>query len=222
VALREVVWRQVVLRSRAIELVNARTDGYYQAAARITNRLLQRGARMPARAIARILLAALVIAGLSGAAAAAAAAATPTAIFPFEIYDTSGEAPQPDLAPRLAMATRVLSEALEKTGRYSPVDLEPFSAEIAASAPRYRCGGCFLPIARRAGADLAVVGVVHKVSSLISSMDIWIFDAASGKDVAHLSGQIRGDTAEAYEHGVRFLVRNRLPDAPAADGAGPK
>jgi hypothetical protein len=51
-------------------------------------------------------------------------------------------------------------------------------------------------------------------------MDIWILDATSGASVAHLGGQIRGDTAEAYEHGVRFLVRNRLPaDDPPPDGA---
>jgi Protein of unknown function (DUF2380) len=173
---------------------------------------------MPSGAIARIAAVVFVIASSTSVVAAPAA----TAIFPFEIYDTSGEAPQADRTERLKMATRVLSEALEKTGRYSPVDLGSYGAEIAPSVPRYRCGGCFLPVARRAGADLAVVGVVHKVSSLISSMDIWIFDAASGKDVAHLGGQIRGDTAEAYEHGVRFLVRNRLPDAPAADGAGSK
>jgi hypothetical protein len=168
--------------------------------------------------LARISAAVLALAGWSGAAAAPAAA-----IFPFEIYDTSGEAPQSDLTERLAMATRVLSEALEKTGRYSPVDLGPFSIEVAATSPRYRCGDCFLPIARQAGAAFAVVPVVHKVSSLISSMDIWIFDASSGADVAHLGGQIRGDTAEAYEHGVRFLVRNRLPaDDPSSDRAGSK
>jgi Protein of unknown function (DUF2380) len=155
------------------------------------------------------------IVGWTGAAIAAPA----TAIFPFEIYDTSGEAPQPDLSERLAMATRVLSEVLEKTGNYSPVDLRPFSAEIAATPPRYRCGDCFLPIARQAGAAYAVVSVVHKVSSLITSMDIWILDTSNSTSVAHLSGQIRGDTAEAYEHGVRFLVRNRLPaDAPSGDG----
>ena len=65
--------------------------------------------------------------------------------------------------------------------------------------------------------------VVHKVSSLISSMDIWIIDASSGAAVTHLGGQIRGDTAQAYEHGVRFLVRNRLTeDGSPADGAAPK
>ncbi len=173
---------------------------------------------MPSGILARIAAVVLVITVWSSAAAA-----TPTAIFSFEIYDTSGEAPQSDLTERLAMATRVLSEELEKTGRYSPVDLGPFSAEVAATSPRYRCGDCFLAVARRTGAAFAVVSVIHKVSSLISSMDIWIFDTASGADVAHLGGQIRGDTAEAYEHGVRFLVRNRLPvDAPSSDGAGSK
>jgi hypothetical protein len=174
---------------------------------------------MPSRVLARVLPVAFVVVGWAVAASAAPAAA----IFPFEIYDTSGEAPQPDLNERLAMATRVLSDALEKTGRYSAVDLGPFSSEVAASAPRYRCGDCFLPVAREAGAAVAIVPVVHKVSSLISSMDIWIIDASSGAGVAHLGGQIRGDTAEAYEHGVRFLVRNRLPDdGPPGDGAPSK
>jgi Protein of unknown function (DUF2380) len=73
---------------------------------------------------------------LAGAACAAPAAA----IFPFEIYDTSGEPPQPDLTERLAMATRVLSEALEKTGRYTPVDLGPLDADVAATSPRIDAG----------------------------------------------------------------------------------
>jgi hypothetical protein len=169
--------------------------------------------------LARISAAVVCILTLTGAAAAAPVAA----IFPFEIYDTSGEPPQPDLTERLAMATRVLSEALEKTGRYTPVDLGPLGADVAATSPRYRCGDCFLPVARKAGAAYAVVSVVHKVSSLISSMDIWIVDTSSGASAAHLSGQIRGDTPEAYEHGVRFLVRNRLPEAAmSGDGAPAK
>jgi hypothetical protein len=152
----------------------------------------------------------------------AAAAAPATAVFPFEIYDTSGEPPQPDRGERLAMATRVLSEALEKTGRFSPVDLSPYSAEVASTAPRYRCGDCFLAVARHAEAAYAVVSVVHKVSSLISSIDIWILDTASGAGLAHVNGQIRGDTAEAYEHGVRFLIRDRLPEEMPRDDNPPK
>jgi Protein of unknown function (DUF2380) len=173
---------------------------------------------MPSVVLVRILAGIICVVGCTGAVAAPA-----TAIFPFEIYDTSGEAPRPDLTERLAMATRVLSEALEKTGRYSAIDLGPFSADVAATSPRYVCGDCFLPIARRAGAAYAVVSVAHKVSSLITSMDIWILDTSNGASVAHLGGQIRGDTPEAYEHGVRFLVRNRLPsDVPSGNDAPAK
>jgi hypothetical protein len=180
--------------------------------------IAQDRATMMSAMLARILA---VVFGVAGCTAANAAPAT--AIFPFEIYDTSGEPPQPDLTERLAMATRVLSEVLEKTGRYSPIDLGPFNADVAATSPRYLCGDCFLPIARRAGAVYAVVPVVHKVSSLITSMDIWIIDASNGAGVAHLGGQIRGDTPEAYDHGVRFLVRNRLPsDAPPGSDASAK
>jgi hypothetical protein len=84
---------------------------------------------MPSTVMARILV---VIFSVVGSTAATAAPAT--AIFPFEIYDTSGEPPRPDLTERLAMATRVLSEALEKTGRYSPIDLGAFSADVEGTA----------------------------------------------------------------------------------------
>jgi hypothetical protein len=38
----------------------------------------------------------------------------------------------------------------------------------------------------------------------------------------HASGQIRGDTDEAYAHGVRFLVRNRIVDTADAEKAPAK
>src|ERR1700753_1520363 len=77
----------------------------------------KRGTTMLSKVLIRLL------AMMSCAAYGVSAHAPPaTAIFPFEIYDTSGEPPQPDLTARLAMATRVLSELLEKNGRYPPVD----------------------------------------------------------------------------------------------------
>jgi len=167
------------------------------------------------RALTKAFGAALaLIGGMSGNALAATAA-----VFPIEFVDTSGEPPSPERDARLKLATAALVEALVKTGRYAPVDLAPFQAEVAAMAPRYLCGDCFLDVARMAGASFAVVSVVHKVSTLISSMDIAIFEAASGKFLVDLSGQIRGDTDEAYTHGVKFLVRNRLADELDAGGA---
>lgn len=164
----------------------------------------------------RWLSAALIIA--VGAMGRPAFAAPSAAIFPFEIYDTSGEGPTPGREARLDMATRVLAEALSKSQFVSPVDLAPFAAEVNATSPRYNCGNCFLPVARKAGAAVAVVPFVHKISTLITSMDIWIFDVATGDTIAHGSGQIRGDTDEAYAHGVRFLVKNRIIDTRDAEG----
>src|SRR5690606_40980265 len=81
----------------------------------------------------------------------------PIAVFPVELLDTSGEGLKPEQARRLELATRTLIRQLEGTGRYRAVDLEPFADEVAATAPRYACGGCWRDVARKAGAGMAVI-----------------------------------------------------------------
>jgi hypothetical protein len=159
---------------------------------------------------------------VAGGWAGVASAASSAAVFPFEFVDTSGERPSPDRDSRLEMATRVLAESLAESNLFAPVDLTPLAAEVKATSPRYECGNCFLPVARKAGAGVAVVSVAHKVSTLITTMDIWIFDVASGTAIVHASGQIRGDTDEAYAHGVRFLVKNRIVDTSDASATPSK
>lgn len=139
-----------------------------------------------------------------------AAAQTPVAVFPFELADTSGEAAASGHDARIALATTQLARKLEQSGRYHPVDLTPLAAEVAATAPRYECGGCWLDVARKSGAELAVLPTVHKVSTLISTMDLWVADLRSGQYIAHVGGQIRGDTEAAWLRGVDFLVDERL------------
>jgi hypothetical protein len=136
--------------------------------------------------------------------------ARPAAVFPFELLDTSGEGEKPGQADRLALATRTLAQVLERSGRYRVVDLAPLTDEIKATEPRYRCDGCWKAVARKAGAAVAVIPVVHKVSTLISTMDVWIADVETGTWIAHVQGQIRGDTDTAYVRGVQFLVNDRL------------
>lgn len=137
-------------------------------------------------------------------------AQTPVAVFPFELADTSGEVPGPGREARLALATQALARTLEQSRRYRPVDLGPYAAAVAATAPRYACDGCWLAVARESGAALAVVPYVHKLSTLISTMHIWVADLSTGRYVAHLQGQIRGDTDAAYLRGVDFLIEDRL------------
>jgi len=142
--------------------------------------------------------------------AVAVAPASPTAVFPFELLDTSGEGEKPGQPERLAMATRELADVLAQSGRYQPIDLTPFAAEVAATQPRYACGDCWLAVARKAGAAFSVLAVVHKVSTLVSTMDIRIADVQRGQYIAAARGQIRGDNDIAYRRGVDFLVRERL------------
>lgn len=133
-----------------------------------------------------------------------------TAVFPVELLDTSGEGLKPGQTERLELATRTLVQLLEQTGRYHAVDLEPFAAEVATTSPRYACGGCWRDVARKAGAEMAVVTVVHKVSTLISTISISIADLETGRFVAHAEGQLRGDTDAAYVRALEFLVSDRL------------
>lgn len=146
----------------------------------------------------------------------ALAAPRATAIFPVELLDTSGEGPKPGQAERLALATKILAERLERTGGYKSVDLSPFAERILAGEPRYNCNACWREIAKEAGADLAVIAVVHKVSTLISTVNIYVADLASGAFIAKANGQFRGDDDRAYVRAFSFLVEERLAARPQA------
>jgi Protein of unknown function (DUF2380) len=133
-----------------------------------------------------------------------------TAIFPVELWDTSGEGIKPGQTERLKQTTEKLAQLLEHTGRYRSLDLSAFTARVAATEPRYTCNGCWLGVARDAGADLAVLAVVHKVSTLVSSVDLYVADVKSGEYIAHVDAQFRGDDDRAYLRAFEFLVNERL------------
>jgi hypothetical protein len=145
-----------------------------------------------------------------GAVVATAQEARPIAVFPVELWDTSGEGAKPGQAERLALATATLARLLEEAGPYRSVDLGPFAERIAATEPRYNCNGCWRQIARDAGAETAVLAVVHKVSTLISTVDIFIADVPADRYIAQAQGQFRGDDDRAYVRAFEFLVRQRL------------
>jgi hypothetical protein len=162
------------------------------------------------RKVAALVLMASFVAIVPRGAAGLASEPRATAVFPVELWDTSGEGTKPGQAERLKLATNRLIELLEHTGRYRSVDLSRFTARIAATEPRYNCNGCWRDIARDAGAELAVLAVVHKVSTLISSVDLYVADLATGKYIAHADAQFRGDDDRAYIRAFEFLVNERL------------
>ena len=94
-----------------------------------------------------------------------------TAVFDFELIDTSLEGemrgPQAAEQARLGLISDHLRELLADSGRYEVVDIAPAAAEIEAAGHLHGCNRCEARIARGLGADLAIRGVVQKVSNLI-------------------------------------------------------
>lgn len=151
---------------------------------------------------------------LSALASAPLAAETPTAVFGFEIYDTSGEGRNPEHDARLAMASALLRDALDTRAGYNVISLDRYADAIAEAGYLEGCNGCELPLARAAGAQWSVRGLVHKVSTLILYLRITVTDAHTGTVIREASAGIRGDNDRAWQRGILYLVDNALTPAP--------
>ena len=131
------------------------------------------------------------------------------AIFDFTFYDTSlqGEmsGPRADEQARLARLNVQLRTLLAQSGRYQPVDMAPVEAEERRSNLQ-ACGGCELTMAQKVGAEVAVAGLVQKVSNLILNINVAIRDVATGRVIQAQSVDIRGNTDETWSRGLSFLV----------------
>lgn len=150
----------------------------------------------------------------------AQAATLPTvAVFDFEFIDTSLEgavngSPRADEKARLAQANEALRHWLSQSGKARVVDVGP----VAARAHDFRlqeCGGCDADLARQVGAQLSVTGTVQKVSNLILNMNIYVRDVTTGRMIAAMSADMRGNTDQSWTRALDWLVRYRL--SPALD-----
>ena len=151
-------------------------------------------------------------------AAAATACAQPAvlpkvAVFDFELLDTSlqGETDgaRSDERERLLRASEQIRKGLAESGRYSIIDIAPVSA-AAREKNLQACGGCDVQLAQQLGADLAVTGVVQKVSNLILNMNVYLRNVRTGHMVAGMSADLRGNTDESWTRTASWLLRNRL------------
>jgi hypothetical protein len=96
-------------------------------------------------------------------------------------------------------------------GNYDIIDPTPIGTEIEkarATQPLDKCKGCARDLARLAHADRVLIGEVYKVSTLIGSLRLSIVDVSTGQSVFSLGLDFRGDTDEAWQHAVRFFVRD--------------
>jgi hypothetical protein len=155
----------------------------------------------------------LVIALLLAISSPAAAEPRKVAVFDFELLDTSLQGavngPQADEQRRLNDVTEQLRKALVQSGNFVVLDTAPVNAAARASNLQ-NCGGCDVQYAQKLGADLAITGLVQKVSALILNMNIYLRDAHTGKLITAMSADFRSNTDESWSRALSYLVRNRL------------
>jgi hypothetical protein len=146
-------------------------------------------------------------------AAQAVAAPPKIAVFDFELVDTSlqGEVygTRPVEQERLQRVTDLLRAGLKDSGQFDVLDIAPVRDE-ARAANLQACGGCDLTLAGKLGADLAMTGIVQKVSELILSMKIWVRDVHTGRILTQMNADFRGNTDESWSRTAKYLLRNRL------------
>lgn len=128
------------------------------------------------------------------------------AVFPIDVFDTSGEPPNPQWPGRIAVVTQALAAQLADSGRYRTVEV------TTAAEPAWRCADCWRDPARAAEAEMAAIAVVQKMSTLISSLHVWLVDVGSGQLLRRGAVSLRGDTEEAWRRAVDFLLRRGILD----------
>jgi Protein of unknown function (DUF2380) len=135
------------------------------------------------------------------------------AVFDFELLDTSLEGemrgPQADEHDRLIRISDQVRRQLSESGKFQILDIAPVKAAAEASNLQ-SCGGCDVEYAQRIGADLAITGVMRKISTLILNLTIFVRDAHTGKLINVMNADFRGNTDESWTRATSYLVRNRL------------
>jgi uncharacterized protein DUF2380 len=154
-----------------------------------------------------------VVTALSLISTAAFADAPKVAVFDLELVDTSlhGEVygSSAEEKARVLRVSDQLRAGLRESGKFSVLDIGAVNAAAHASNLQ-ACGGCDVMLAEKLGADLAITGLVQKVSELILSMKIYLRDVHTGRLVTQVNADFRSNTDESWSRTANYLLRNRL------------
>ncbi len=134
------------------------------------------------------------------------------AVFDFQFARGAPTEPTEAEHERLRRTSDTLRRLLTESGRYAVVSTDPVRDDVAKSADLRACNGCAEDFARRLGAQAAVTGEVQKVSNLILNINVYVKPLAAGAPERAYSVDLRGNTDESFDRGIRYLVRNRLLD----------
>ncbi len=146
------------------------------------------------------------------------------ALFPFEMIDAAQDAgamgygaggglptgPDKEEVRRLKAISDDLARRIAADGRYKLIPSQSLADEIAKLGPIHKCNGCEDDIAKRAGARLALIATVEKLSDLLFNFNLYLRDVAEQKLTNVMSTTIQGSTDEAWSRGIRYLAERKL------------
>jgi Protein of unknown function (DUF2380) len=158
-------------------------------------------------------LAVLALFSLTSLAPVSAAEPPRLAVFDLEMVDTSLQDQtrglRADDRDRLQRTSDQLRKELGESSKFQVVDISPVNA-AAHQSNLQACGGCDVKLAQQLDADLEITGVVQKISNLILNIRLYLRDAHTGRLLAAVNADMRGDTDESWSRTTRYLVHERL------------
>jgi hypothetical protein len=135
-------------------------------------------------------------------------------VFDFEMMDSSaasGIIPQDELDTRyLVESTQVAKSYLQSTGAYKIVDAKPAATELTKAGALRTCDGCEAAIASKLGGELAMTGIVNRISRTEFEMLIKVVEADTGTPVAFGYTGLRMGANYAWPRGAKWLMEKRV------------
>lgn len=157
---------------------------------------------------------AAVLASLMIGATASAQSPASVAVFAFELEDKSAGAgiiPPDDRDKQyLKESTARAKQMLAESGRYVVVEIPDAIDQSEARYGLRNCNRCEAGLAKRSGAQLALLGVVTRVNRTEHTMFIRIIDADTGKAVAQGFTDLRMGANYAWPRSVKWVMTNRI------------
>jgi hypothetical protein len=111
---------------------------------------------------------------------------------------------------RLDLISKDLERRIREDGRYALVAADAIADDVKKLGPIHKCNGCEDDIAKKAGARLALIATVEKLSDLLFNFNLYLRDVEKGAIRSIMSTTIQGSTDEAWLRGIRYLAERKL------------
>jgi len=143
---------------------------------------------------------------------AASASAAPLKVVAFDIEPVE-LLKTPAMKQRLATEGVLLRKLLTDRG-LTIVDPAPQAKKIAENLPLSQCNGCDQDIAQALGAEIEVATALQQLTSSTYNLSGSVKDVATNRVLRSGVVSITGDSADEWNHGIKFLVKERLFNPP--------